>query len=101
MVKYEDACFGPCGADCDGHYCSLKDKTVKILSCDKCRREVDTLFEVDGKEVCKDCLINMFDCDEGECDSCGCHEFVYYVEGSWYCEDCIEEQFDVIREDDD
>lgn len=53
MVKYENECVGcECGCSCIG--CSLK--SVKHLYCDKCGNDVEDLYDLNGKEVCEDCL---------------------------------------------
>ena len=106
MVKYEDACFGPCGADCTG-YCALKDKTVKILTCDKCNREVEKLWVFGKQELCKDCLINMLKKEDfyAHCTCCGEEAEIYDTDDGWLCRDCLEEDltslFEVITEESD
>lgn len=99
MVRYEDACFS-CGSDCNG-YCSLRDKEYKILTCDKCKRETDRLWNYFGKELCEDCLLEKFESEDGKCDECGSqNETIYLFDGSWYCTNCIKEQFEEIRDTD-
>jgi hypothetical protein len=34
---------------------------VKHLYCDKCNDDVDELYDVDGEELCKDCLLEKFE----------------------------------------
>lgn len=57
MVKYENQCVG-CET-CIGSSC--KYKRVPVLYCDKCKFEIDeTAYEVDGDDICEDCLHDMF-----------------------------------------
>lgn len=97
MVKYEDACFGPCGADCTG-YCALKYKTVTILSCDKCDSQVEKLWVYGKKELCSDCLINMLKSTIGNCSCCDTEDEIFDTENGWLCKDCLEKQLDDLYE---
>jgi hypothetical protein len=56
MVKYENQCVG-CET-CIGSSC--KYRRVPVLYCDKCEWELDEVFDVDGQELCEDCLKDMF-----------------------------------------
>ena len=60
MVKYENQCCG-CAVPsypCRGADCSLT--KVPVHYCDKCNTELDEIYEVDGEELCEDCLKNIF-----------------------------------------
>ena len=61
MVTYEDECLGcavpayPClGSSCPN-------RNVKHLYCDLCKKDVETLYEVEGEELCADCALNSFE----------------------------------------
>ena len=56
MVKYENQCVG-CES-CIGSSC--KYLRVPVHYCDKCKWELDEIFDVDGQELCEDCLKDMF-----------------------------------------
>jgi hypothetical protein len=56
MVKYENQCVG-CET-CIGSSC--KYLRVPVHYCDKCKWELDEVFDVDGQELCEDCLKDMF-----------------------------------------
>jgi hypothetical protein len=43
---------------CRGESCSLR--RVPHYYCDKCKENVEELYEVDGEELCEDCLKDMF-----------------------------------------
>ena len=61
MVKYENECCS-CATPaypCIGDLCS--NRHVKHLYCDKCDDDVDELYDVDGEELCKDCLLEKFE----------------------------------------
>lgn len=60
MIKYENDCVGPCPQGCIGSACPYS--KVPHLFCDECDEEVDKVYEVDGKQVCYDCLMDMFSC---------------------------------------
>lgn len=60
MIKYENHCVDcavpayPCrGASCPN-------RNVPVHYCDKCGSELDEVYEVDGVELCEDCLKEMF-----------------------------------------
>lgn len=61
MIIYENECCGCAapGYPCIGEDCSLL--RVPHLYCDRCRCEVDELYNVDGEQVCDDCLHEMFE----------------------------------------
>ena len=59
MVKVENECVGcPPEMGCIGIACPYQN--VPHYYCDKCKDEVDELFDVDGVELCEDCLKKMF-----------------------------------------
>lgn len=57
MVKYENEC---CGCATESYPClgsSCKNRNVPRLYCDKCKEEVEELFEWDDDEQwCIDCI---------------------------------------------
>lgn len=60
MVKYENDCVG-CATDsfpCQGDGCPYRHS--KHLYCDECGEDVDLLYDVDGAELCEDCLLEHF-----------------------------------------
>ena len=57
MITYEDECCG-CATEnypCMGSACPYRN--VPHLYCDKCKEEVDTLYEYEGDQVCIDCIV--------------------------------------------
>ena len=62
MVKYENHCRGCAvpGYPCRGDACSLVN--VEVHYCDKCHEEIvqDEIYDVDGEELCEDCLKERF-----------------------------------------
>ena len=63
MVKTESGCVD-CGLPCLGTSCP--NYRVLVLVCDQCHSEVDELYEVDGEDLCEDCLKNEFRKDVSE-----------------------------------
>lgn len=60
MVWYENECCD-CASPmypCRGESCSFR--RVPHYYCDKCKENVEELYEVDGEELCEDCLKDMF-----------------------------------------
>lgn len=60
MTKYENQC---CGCATDGYPCrgrSCPNRRVPVHYCDKCGSELDEVYEVDGAELCEDCLKEKF-----------------------------------------
>lgn len=55
MIRYENECVD-CGFPC--YDCRYR-RQVKHLYCDTCGQEVDTLYWVDGDQVCKDCALDI------------------------------------------
>lgn len=63
MVRTESGCVG-CGRPCWGTACPYY--RVTVLECDRCHNEVDELYEVDGEDLCEDCLKDEFRKDVSE-----------------------------------
>ena len=57
MVKTESGCVD-CGLPCNGVACP--NYRVLVFECDLCHDEVDELYEVDGEDLCLDCLKKEF-----------------------------------------
>ena len=60
MLKYENHCCD-CAVPaypCEGSSCPLRN--VPVYYCDKCGEELDEVYEVDGVDLCEDCLKEMF-----------------------------------------
>lgn len=55
MVTYEDECVGcPTELGCLGNACPKRH--VPHLICDKCGEDERTLYMLDGRELCIDCV---------------------------------------------
>lgn len=54
MIKYENECCD-CGLPCLGDRCP--NRNVRRLYCDKCGNDCRELYEVDGEQLCDDCLL--------------------------------------------
>ena len=60
MIKYENLCCD-CATEnypCRGALCPLR--KVPVHYCDECEEELDEVYEVDGEELCEECLKEMF-----------------------------------------
>lgn len=57
MVKYEDECLH-CDTVCIGDGCP--NRRVPHCYCDRCGEE-ENLYEFDGRQLCKDCVIYLLD----------------------------------------
>lgn len=55
MVKTENNCL-MCGLPCLGSGCPYRN--VKHCYCDKCGDDVETLYEYNGKQLCKYCVLD-------------------------------------------
>ncbi len=55
MVKHITACEECGSVKCTG--CLKKYDTYKILKCDECSSEENTLYEFQGLQLCESCLI--------------------------------------------
>ena len=59
MVKYENECVCcPPGMGCLGDSCP--NRNVMHLYCDKCKDDVEVLYDYDGEELCEECLLDSF-----------------------------------------
>jgi hypothetical protein len=62
MVRIENHCCDCAvpGYPCLGDACVLRH--VEVHYCDKCDEEIidDEIYEVDGEELCEECLKDMF-----------------------------------------
>lgn len=54
MYKIEDDCVD-CGLPCLGDSCPYRNVTVNY--CDECGEEYEFLYDYNGQELCKDCLL--------------------------------------------
>lgn len=57
MIEYQDNCVG-CSTifgSCLGAGCPHRHEAVLI--CDKCGDEAEKLYEYEGEQLCKDCLL--------------------------------------------
>lgn len=55
-IVYENECVGcPPDMGCLGSACP--NRRVPHLYCDKCKREVDDLYDYDDKQICLDCIV--------------------------------------------
>lgn len=60
MLKYENHCC-ECATPaypCKGARCP--NRRVPVHYCDKCGEELDDIYEVDGDELCENCLKERF-----------------------------------------
>lgn len=60
MIAIENHCCGCAvpGYPCEGVLCP--NRHVEVHYCDECECELDDIYEVDGKELCEECLKEMF-----------------------------------------
>lgn len=60
MIKYENEC---CGCATESYPClgsSCPNRNVPHLYCDRCGDDCEELYDLDGEELCKECLLNSF-----------------------------------------
>ena len=60
MVRYENHC---CDCAVPGYPCSgssCPNRNVPVYYCDSCGEELEEIYDVDGEELCEDCLKDMF-----------------------------------------
>ena len=60
MVREANNCCG-CATPaypCLGDSCPLRH--TKVLICDKCKSEVDRLYEYGDRQLCEECLLKQF-----------------------------------------
>lgn len=60
MKRIEDHCCDCAvpGYPCQGPRCPRRN--VEVHYCDKCGEELDEIYEVDGEELCEECLKDKF-----------------------------------------
>ena len=61
MERIENQCVGcPKEMGCLGSACP--NRNVRVIYCDSCGEEIgmDDVYEVDGQDLCEDCLKDMF-----------------------------------------
>ena len=58
MIKFENECVG-CPQGCMGDSCPNRD--VQHLYCDRCGADCEELYMFDTDELCRECLLEMFD----------------------------------------
>lgn len=61
MIKKENLCVDctALGMHCKGRACPYYEP-VEVHVCDKCGDVLDGVYEVDGEELCENCLKDMF-----------------------------------------
>lgn len=60
MIEYRNNCVGcPPEMGCLGNACPMVN--VKYCICDKCGVDIDEYYEFDGKQLCEECLLSMFE----------------------------------------
>lgn len=94
MRRVEDDCVGcrDIGLPCMGSSCP--NRLAEHYYCDDCGGEADILYDVDGDEICGDCLPDRFAQKYLICRKCGCETDVLYdVFGDEICADCLEDYF--------
>lgn len=60
MVRIENHC---CGCEAPGYPClgsSCSRRNVEVYYCDRCNAELDEIYDVDGEELCEQCLKEEF-----------------------------------------
>ena len=63
IIKYEDECVG-CPPEIGCLHSACKYQNVPHYYCDKCGDE-DKLYDYDGEQLCKSCLLGNFKVVEG------------------------------------
>lgn len=60
MIKIENHCLGctTSGMHCIGIGCP--NRSVEVCYCDKCGEEIGEVYEVDGEDLCEECLKDKF-----------------------------------------
>lgn len=57
-IRYENECVGcPPDMGCLGSACP--NRHVPVFICDKCKQEVDDLYDYDDKQICLDCIVKQ------------------------------------------
>ena len=60
MLQYENRC---CECAAPGYPClgsSCPNRNVPVHYCDRCDEELEKIYDVDGEELCEECLKEMF-----------------------------------------
>ena len=60
MLQYENRC---CECATPGYPClgsSCPNRNVPVHYCDRCDEELEKIYDVDGEELCEECLKEMF-----------------------------------------
>ena len=60
-IRYEDEC---CGCSVPAYTCmgdSCPNRNVPHLYCDKCKEEMDELYETENGQLCAECVLKMFE----------------------------------------
>lgn len=60
MVKIENRC---CDCAAPGYPClgsSCPNRHVEVYYCDKCGEELEDVYEVEGEQLCEECLKDKF-----------------------------------------
>ena len=60
MIKYENHC---CDCATEGYPClgrACHRYCVEVHYCDRCGDELDDIYEVEGEELCEECLKQQF-----------------------------------------
>lgn len=56
MIAYENECVGcPKEMGCLGSSCP--NRNVEHLYCDRCGDDCEVLYDVDGEQLCEECLL--------------------------------------------
>lgn len=55
MIRFQNDCCD-CALHCRGDAC--RNRNVPHFYCDECEDETEELFEYDGEQICRDCLIS-------------------------------------------
>ena len=60
MIRIENHCVDctDLGMHCLGPAC--RNRNVEVHYCDKCDCEISEIYDVDGQELCEDCLKEKF-----------------------------------------
>ena len=91
-IRYEDYCVGcPPEMGCLGEHC--RNRNVPVWYCDSCEDNDIDLWDYDGQELCKDCLLKEIPKAHPEdciCDDCKEEAIdLYDYEGQYLCEECL------------
>ena len=60
MLKIENHC---CECETPGYPClgkSCPNRNVEVYYCDRCGERLEDIYDVDGEELCEDCLRDLF-----------------------------------------